>query len=274
MFTEAIRVVSLALALSVMGLPLAYGQAEQTEPSKAGAENPATEPAEAPKADKEALPGPDPIPEFKLPPLSTIPVRRGAPAFNVKMVDASLLPRDKEGIWVLDFSFKPLRIISADLPGKGRRQLHYLSYRIINHTGQPRTLVPQFTLVDERGQRLEDAVIPQVVRIIQAREDPTIPLLGAVNIMGTIPPSTKEGVDDAVYGVAVWEGVDPKADRLSIYVRGLSDGYQVVPPAAEGAEPVVRHKTLKIDFVKRGDDRNLTEREIELLEPPYEWIYW
>ena len=43
-----------------------------------------------------------------------------------------------------------------------------------------------------------------------------------------IPPSTKEGIDDAVYGVAVWEGVDPKADRFSIYVRGLSDGYQVV----------------------------------------------
>src|SRR5436305_13844739 len=135
-------------------------------------------------------------------------------------------------------------------------------YRLINHTGKPRMLVPQFSLVTDTGKRYEDTVIPQAVKNIQAREDLTIPLLGAVDIMGMIPPSTKEGIDDAVYGVAVWEGVDPKADRFSVYVRGLSDGYQLVtPPGSE--KPVVRHKTLRIDFIRRGDARNLTEREIE-----------
>ena len=29
-----------------------------------------------------------------------------------------------------------------------------------------------------------------------------------------VPPSTKQGIDDAVFGVAIWEGVDPKADKL------------------------------------------------------------
>jgi hypothetical protein len=189
------------------------------------------------------------------------------------MVDAALLPRDKEGIWVLDFAFKPVRMRTIDLPDKGRRQVHYLYYRVVNHTGEPRMLVPQFSLVTDTGQRLEDAVIPQAVPIIRAREDASIPLLGAVNIMGMVPPSTKEGVDDAVFGVAVWDGVDPKADRFSIYVRGLSDGHQVIT-APNGGKPVIRYKTLRIDFIRRGDERNLNEKEIQLNAPPYEWIYW
>ena len=134
--------------------------------------------------------------------------------------------------------------------------------------------VPQFSLVTDTGQRLEDAVIPQAVPIIRVREAGDIPLLGAVDIMGTIPPSTREGLDDAVFGVAVWEGVDPKADRFSIFVRGLSDGYQVIPPPAEGGKQVIRYKTLRIYFIRRGDERNLNEREIQLNDPPYEWIYW
>jgi hypothetical protein len=189
------------------------------------------------------------------------------------MVDASLLPRDKEGIWVLDFAFKPVRLRTVELPGKGRRVIHYLYYRVINHTGKPRMFVPQFSLVTDTGQRLEDAVIPQAIPIIQAREDASIRLQGAVSIMGNIPTSTKEGIDDAVYGVAVWDNVDAKADRFSIFVRGLSDGYQLVEPP-DGSKPVVRYKTLRIDFIRRGDHRDLDEKEILLNEPPYEWVYW
>src|SRR4051812_1332526 len=68
-----------------------------------------------PKANRFAKPEdndrPKPVPEFKLDKtLRTVPVPRDRPAFNVHMVNASLLPRDKQGIWVLDFAFKPLRI--------------------------------------------------------------------------------------------------------------------------------------------------------------------
>jgi len=235
---------------------------------------PAEETKPAPPADDVSLPSLKPIPVDKLvPTLPTIPVRRGATGYNVQMVDASLLPRDKAGIWVLDFAFKPVRLITVDVPGKGRRIFHYLYYRIVNHTGQTRRFIPQFSLVTDTGKRYEDTVLPQGVKNIQAREDPTYRLLGAVDIMGNVPPSTKEGIDDAVYGVAIWEGVDPKADRFNIYVRGLSDGQQVINPP-EGAKPIVRYKTLRIDFIRRGDDRNLNEKEIQLFEPPYEWIYW
>jgi hypothetical protein len=233
------------------------------------------EPAqEAPAGQEQPLAKPPEIPEVTLVPvLRTIPVPHDRRTFNVQMVNTALLPRDKDGIWVLDFAFKPLRIKTVDIPGKGRRQVHYLYYKVVNRTGKPRVFVPQFVMVNEDGKRLEDNVVPEAIPLIQAREDATIPLLGAVNMMGVLPPSTKPDVDDGVFGVAVWENWDFKSDRFSIYVRGLSDGYKEIP-SPSGGKPTVKYKTLRIDFIRRGDERDVHEKEIEFNDPPYEWVYW
>jgi hypothetical protein len=237
------------------------GQAPKQQPNPFG------------KAEDDAKP--EPVPPFKLErTLPTVPVPHDRPAFNYQMVDASLHHRDKQGIWVLDFAFKPLRIRTVPFRDQGRnKQVHYLYYKVVNRTGAPRMFVPQFVMVNEKGEKFEDNVVPQAIPLIQAREDPSIPLLGAVDIAGMIPPSTKPNVDDAVFGVAVWENWDPKADRFSIYVRGLSDGYTEVP-APSGGKPVAKYKTLRIDFIRRGDEHNLNEKEIQLAEIPYEWVYW
>jgi hypothetical protein len=230
------------------------------------------------------LPDPAPIPERQLGPvLPTHPVRRtaqgfvnqltGRQAFNERWVDASLLPRDKQGIWVLDFAFRPVRVIQVDMPNKGRRYIHYLYFQVSNHTGKPRMFVPQFSLVTDTNKRIEASPVPKAVELIQAREDPAIPLLGEVNTMGIVPVSSKPGIDDAVFGVATFEGVDPNADKFSVYVRGLSDGYQEVPATGD-SKPVTKYKTLRIDFIRRGDKFDLKDREIQLMDPPFEWIYW
>lgn len=265
MWNQPSRMVLLAIACAFL-LP---GQLRAQ--NDAAPEKEAAQPAKAEGAVPD-LPGPPQVTKVKLlPDLHTVPVAQGGPQYNVHMVDASLLPRDRQGIWVLNFSFKPLRLITIE--NKGRKTVHYLYYKVVNRTGQPITFAPQFTLVTDTGKRYEDAVIPDAVKRIQSREDPTIPLLGAVDIMGVIPPSKKNGVDDAVYGVAVWDNIDPKADLLSIYVRGLSDGYQMIQPPG-GGKPVAKYKTLRIDFIRRGDERRLHEKEIQLNEPPYEWVYW
>lgn len=257
-YRRSVAMVS-AVALALLAPRVCPAQQEKDQPeAKQGA----------------ALPGPGPLPESKLlPALPTVAVRSGSDVYNWTTVDTSILPRDKEGIWVLDFAFKPVRMITLDLPGKGRRPIYYLYYKVVNHTKKPIEFVPQFTLITDTGKRYEDTVLQMAVPNIQHREDPTKPLLGAVSIQGVIPPSTKQGVDDAVYGVAIWEAIDPHADGFKIYVRGLSDGYQLVQPP-EGGRPVERWKTLRIDFIRRGDARKPNEREIQLLDPPYEWIYW
>ena len=246
------------------------------------AQDPAQDPKDKPGGD---FPPPDPIPQVQLGPvLKTHPIRRnhqgfvngvnGKVVFNERWIDASVLPRDKKGIWVLEFAYKPLRLITVDTPGKGRRTIHYLYYQVVNRTGEPRMFVPQFTLVTDTGKRYEDTVLPQAVKQIHTREDPSIAdLYGAVDIMGIVPPSTKQGIDDAVFGVAVWEGVDPKADHLTIFVKGLSDGLKEEPSPDGAGKPIVRYKTLQIDFVRRGDEHDLKERDIIPGEPPYDWTY-
>jgi hypothetical protein len=263
------RVICLALVVGVLGTPWAGAWAQPNPPAAQG-----------------EFPPPEPIQPVTLGPmLKTHTVRRTAsgfinPAngnravFNERWVDASVLPRDNPKIWVLDFAFKPLRIMTVEDKIKGRRDVHYLYYQVINKTGQPRMFVPQFTLVTDTGKRYEAAVLPQAVKQIQNREDPSIQnLYGEVDVMGMIPPSTKQGVEDAVFGVAIWEGVDPKADKLTVFVRGLSDGYREDPAPDGSGKPVVRYKALQIDFIRRGDEHDLKEREIILADPPYDWTY-
>ena len=136
--------------------------------------------------------------------------------------------------------------------------------------------MPQFTLVTDAGKRHEDvAGLPQAITKIQKREDPNIELFGAEEIHGMLPPSTKEGVDDTVSGVAMWENVDPSADGFKIYIRGLSDGYQLLPvPGGDKNKRVIRDKTLRIDFIRPGNAQPLLQRAIQPGDPPYEWIYW
>lgn len=243
--------------------------AQDPAPPPAAADVPAGE-APAPR------PGPPPVPEVRLAPtLATIPIRQGEIGSSMIHVDASPLPKDRSGIWVLDFAFKPVRLVTVEIPGKGRRTVHYLYYRIINRTGEPRMLVPQFSLVTDTGKRYEDVVLPDAVKVIQAREGASRPLKGAVEIVGVLPASgDKQGIDDAVFGVAMWEGIDPHADGFNIYIRGLSDGMQVLETPEQGGEPVTRYKTLRVDFNRPGDALDLNEREIRLADPPYEWIYW
>jgi hypothetical protein len=223
---------------------------------------------------EQGLPGPDPIPAATISkPLPTIPVRKGVQSFNLQMVDTALMPADRQGVWVLDFAFKPLRMRTVEIPGKGRRNIFYLYYRVANRTGEDRLLVPQFSIVTNTNKRFDDIPLPAAVPLIQAREDPSTRLLGSVDMVGTVPQSIKEGIDDAVFGVAIWNDFDPKASRFSIYVRGLSDGYQIIKSTDQSPD-VKRYKSLKIDFQVFGDHIELHEDEIRLMDPPYNWVYW
>jgi len=317
------------------------------EPPKAAAPEPAAEEDAPRKFVAPKLAGPTRRPERALgPTLQTYPVRRGTIPYTSKVIDASVLPREKspeldyddqtaeftrnaavkgqasgasavvldqidygkngtltlgkvlgafkdgetladdkggsatvkgglrEGIWVLDFTFKPVRIVTVEID-KQRVQVYYMWYRVINRTGKPRFFVPEFKLVTAGGKVHPDVPLPLAVPKVQTREGGEYPVLGLPMIQGYIPPSTKPNIDDAVYGVAFWI-VDKdlaRADAFKIYVRGLSDSLQTVQPPGGGA-PQTRYKTLRVDFVRYGDEHDLKESEIHLLDPPYEWTYW
>jgi hypothetical protein len=202
---------------------------------------------------------------------------------------------DKSNVWVLDFRFKAPRLIKVDIPGRGTRICWYLWYQVINHDAEPHTFIPDFELVttdtDNPGV-YHDEVLPKVQEAINRIENPSkadyLMAKNSVTIANTpIPPSKPDAYPIAVTGVAVWDGTasdlkkrDPKkkdladSNRYSIFVSGLSNGWVITDPPADKKDelPVVRRKTLQLNFKRQGDRFLMDSRDISFA-PPAEWVY-
>jgi hypothetical protein len=213
--------------------------------------------------------------------------------FNEHEVRSQTSALDKPDVWTFDFRFKEPRLIQVSIPGRGPRILWYLWYQVINRTGEPRTFIPDFELVtlDHPGV-FHDGEFPAAEELIRKREDSSgyQDIKNSVTIATQpIPPSKadSEAFPRAVTGVAIWDGAsaDPKrrdtlekdladANRFTIFVSGLSNGWVQVDPLVQGKTdaPIVRRKTLQLNFKRLGDRYYMDSREITFVAPA-EWIY-
>jgi hypothetical protein len=209
--------------------------------------------------------------------------------------------RFRREIWYLEFQFKPVRMIKVDLPqadGRMRRKLiWYLVYSVTNpgkvmpsaegpdgkfqlqDSEEPILFVPVFRLYShEFGKWYQDRVIPLALGPIATREDPKRKFYNSVE-MATRPIEPGE----TVWGVTTWLDVDPRIDRFSIYVNGLTNAYrwQDTPGAYKPGDPLGKgrsfvRKALKLNFWRPGDEIDEHEREIRYGIPgavDYEWVY-
>jgi hypothetical protein len=227
-------------------------------------------------------------------------------------------------VWSLEFSFKPLRMMYVDVPqpsGKMQRKLiWYLVYRVRNTgealttveepdgsrspkmiQGKPVQFIPQFVLesqdVTASGERIHkaylDRLIPAAMESIRRRETPGRVLLNSVEMSQKQIPVADARSDGGVWGVAIWEDVDPRLDFFSVYVSGLTNAYQWFnPPGAyKAGDPPGKgrrfvRKTLQLNFWRPGDEVQEDETEIRFGVPPqkselygvpagvaFQWIY-
>jgi hypothetical protein len=196
------------------------------------------------------------------------------PAQNVQDIDDISKPDSK--VWVLDFKFKSPRLISVDVPGRGKKVCWYLWYQVVNNTKEPRTFIPDFELVTlDKDTVHRDQVLPRVQEAIRQVEDPSdhLKIKNSVTIAAEpIPVSKPDAVPRVVTGVAIWDDVDPDSNRYSIFVSGLSNGWSVTDPVEKDGKPVVRRKTLQLNFKRIGDRYYQDAREIHFA-PPAQWTY-
>ncbi len=194
--------------------------------------------------------------------------------FNEHEVRVQSNVQDKGDIWVLDFRFKDPRLITVDIPGRGRKLCWYMWYQIINNTGQAHTPTLDFELVtlDKPGVH-QDEVLPKVQEAIKKIEDPTgaLDIKNTVTIRQPLSPSKKDALPHAVTGVAIWDDTAKEQNlrdttRFSIFVSGLSNGWSVDDNGK------VRRKTLQLNFRRLGDRYYQDSKEIRFVEPP-EWVY-
>jgi hypothetical protein len=210
----------------------------------------------------------------------------------------------RRNVWGLEFAFKPVRMISVDVPqptGKLQRKLiWYIVFRVRNpgrhlapeeqpdKYGHPlyttgavnfsRHFFPQFVLKShEFDKEYLDRIIPTAIQAIQRREDPNTPLYSTVEI-SKMKLDVDGGPDDrGVWGVATWEDIDPRVDFFSVYVQGLTNAYKFEDQPGEfkpgdppGKGRLFASKTLQLNFWRPGDIANPTEVEIRFGLPSVE----
>jgi hypothetical protein len=196
------------------------------------------------------------------------------PKVNVLDKDEINVPDGK--LWVMHFIFKDPRVITVDIPGRGRRVCWYLPYFVVNKTKEAHTFIPDLELVaDDKDTVHMDQILPTAQEAIRKLEDPTdyLKIKNSVQMAATPIPPSKENADPTrVAGVAIWDDVDPQTSHFYIYVSGLSNGWSVTDSTdPNDKDPVVRRKTLRLEFSRKGDPALLDSRQIK-----YEgasWVY-
>lgn len=210
----------------------------------------------------------------------------------------------KHDVWGLEFTFKPIHFIRV--PGKDgkERLIWYMVYHVKNGpikrmvgdktsndptqmvpemVTEPFLFIPHFELESyDVKQTYPEKIMPSVIPLIREREDKNRPLLSTAEITGEIPPSTPDA-DRSVWGVVTWDGVDPRTDRFSIFVYGLTNAYRWDDPAGvyQKGDPPGKGRTyqtqvLKLNFWRPGDALDQQEDEIRFGIPgevDYEWFY-
>lgn len=130
-------------------------------------------------------------------------------------------------------------------------------------------VVPREGLAAYRGYL--DRVIPGAAEAIQNREDPARQLHDSVSMSETpIQPGEER------WGVAVWDGVDPRIDLFTIFVKGLTNRFASRIASSEDLSPAQKEpsdrpedqglaevltdgdrfalQSLRLDFWRPGDD--------------------
>ncbi len=151
----------------------------------------------------------------------------------------------------------------------------------------PGSVLPGFSLegwvTDPDGARTlvsyRDQYLPEVVGQIQRIEDPNIRLYNQQEISTKEIPLAETESAPGLWGAAVWEGVDPRVNYVSVFVSGLTNAWQIDPAsrdAATMAETRVVHKTLQLNFWRPGDEvlqhRDEVRYGIPLVDEPAEQI--
>jgi len=186
-----------------------------------------------------------------------------------------LIESDKA--WTLNFKYDMVKFIVVKEAGRGRTMYWYMTYMLANQTGSDRFIVPRFELVTDTDKKFDGVVSPEAERGIRFREASPRKLLNDVTVAGVIKPFDPKDAKTVKAGVAIFHSPDPKTDRFSIFVSGLSNGFRkekVVDPDTKQVSYRYKFKTLRLNFVMPGDEFYPDEKEIRLdPEVDYEWIY-
>lgn len=197
-------------------------------------------------------------------------------------------------IHCFEFAFKPLRHVFIDVPtpsGRTQRKLiWYMVYRVRYRGGdlrpsadtiagvsiykrveevhyKGRSFLPMFVLRDHKKQvAYRDIPLRTAAKKIGIREQISAPLYNTQQISSVKIPYAKDASSPGIWGVAMWEDVDPGLDFGSVEVTGLTDAFE---QDGEGEDARSRRKVLQLNFFRPGDRINQTDDSIRFGVPAF-----
>ncbi len=120
--------------------------------------------------------------------------------------------------WTLDLEVATPRPVAIQTAA-GTQWYWYLSYKIVNNTGEDRLFLPEITVVTDAGHIIDANVNvpPAVFETIKS----TLrnPLLESPD---TIVGNLKQSVDFAKESVAIWPAFKGDVDRFTVFFTGIS----------------------------------------------------
>ncbi len=155
--------------------------------------------------------------------------------------------------------------------------------------------IPQFILASEslafpktKQYVLPEQIIPLAIPAIIRQEDPNRTFETTVSMA-----DRKIEPGETVWGIAMWQGIDPEVRDFSIFISGLSSAYiwnvdkEKHEPGVVGSGYTMSRKTLKLNFWAPGGADHLINKEIQYgtrgasaavrpgEKPPvdFEWVY-
>lgn len=162
--------------------------------------------------------------------------------------------------WELRITPGALRLAWAEVPGQGRRPYFYMTYTVVNLSGEDRLFAPSFELHTGDGSLLRGGRdIPREVtqQLIQRAGNPG--LLDEIQILGPL----LQGEENAKDGIVVWPCNDLKPTKLDIYAAGFSGETRSVARPNSGAAYILK-KQLMLTHAVTGelnpDANSLIER--------------
>ena len=165
--------------------------------------------------------------------------------------------------WQLDFNAGALRIYVDSSTGDA---YWYFSYTVTNRTGNDQLWAPSMVLYTDEGEILSSgAGVPSSI------EEDIRDLLGnpLLELQHEIIGDILQGEEHARDGLAVWPVKSRKVNELSLLIGGLSGETARIRNPVTG-ESVILRKTLKRDYLIRGDALARGSKPIEMVDS--EWV--
>lgn len=151
--------------------------------------------------------------------------------------------------WQLELTPGPLRMVSMEVPGQGPRMYLYMTYSVVNNSGEDILFAPAFEMANGEGEILRSGrEVPQVVteQIVASTQNPFSE--DQITIIGTLLQGREHGKE----GVVIWPVTDANPERITIYAAGFSGETATVDSPRSSTRFVLR-KTLRLDYDTPGD---------------------